>query len=485
MRMDRPPSETPATPRLPQMSEPCATDDLDALQQVPEGAAVSAVAGALATEILAGDSTIADAVESVGRLLSSYSGVDLVVTVLTQLAPEDTSDWDRLTERAWLRAWSRPGTSCRAEPRPDSGVQALSLPWLSQLARRDAIVLRDTGLMPPEAAQDVRELTACGLRAMVSRSILCEGILFGSVAISRETPGTWPDAYVADIRLLCAALGSRMSAARARGSLVDAIRRGDLARASQQQFFAAIGHELRTPIAAIVGTAELLGSDARELEETSSASSSGPELPNHDATAALTKFASGVAQDADVVLSAAEQLLAIVDDLLDTGQELGGGTESQWVEVADAVRDVMHWLRAPALSSDVTVTTEVARPTLVLTTPSGLRQILTNLVGNAIAYNKPGGSVHVTTSATRDEFGQSRVRIRVRDTGPGLTPEQQGEVFKPFVRFAGPDIRGTGLGLSLSRSLAERDGGMLGVESTPGEGSVFWLDLPAPGDAGR
>jgi signal transduction histidine kinase len=276
-----------------------------------------------------------------------------------------------------------------------------------------------------------------------------------------------------------------MSAARARESLVDAIRRGDLARASQQEFFAAIGHELRTPIAAIVGTAELIGSDARELVETSSASSSGPELPNHDATAVLTKFASGAAQDADVVLSAAEQLLAVVDDLLDAGQELGGGTESQWVNVADAVGDVIHWLRAPALAADVTVTVDLASTTLVLTTPSGLRQILTNLVGNAIAYNKPGGSVHVTRSATRDEFGQSRVRIRVRDTGPGLTPEQQGEVFKPFVRFAGPDIRGTGLGLSLSRSLAERDGGMLGVESTPGEGSVFWLDLPAPGDAAR
>ncbi len=197
------------------------------------------------------------------------------------------------------------------------------------------------------------------------------------------------------------------------------------------------------------------------------------------------EFASSVAQDADVVLSAGEQLLAVVDDLLDAGQELGGGTESQWVDVADAVGDVIHWLRAPALATDVTVTVDLAPSTLVLTTPSGLRQILTNLVGNAIAYNKPGGSVHVTTSATRDEFGQSRVRIRVRDTGPGLTIEQQGEVFKPFVRFAGPDIRGTGLGLSLSRSLAERDGGMLGVESTPGEGSVFWLDLPAPGDAER
>lgn len=483
--MDRPPSVAPAAPRLPPMSEPRAADDLDALQQVPEGAPVSAVAGALATRILSGESTVNDAVESVGRLLSSYPGVDLVATVLTQLDPEDTTEWDRLGERAWLRTWSRPGTLCTALPRRGSGVEALSLPWISQLARRDAIVLRDTGLMPPEAEQDVRELAACGLRAMVTRSVLCDGLLFGSVGISRETPGTWPDEYVADIRLLGAALGSRMSAARARGALVDAIRRGDLARASQQEFFAAIGHELRTPIAAILGTAELLGSDARDLVEASSASSDGPESPDHDATGLFAKFASGVAQDADVVLSAGEQLLAIVDDLLDAGQELGGGTESQWVDVADAVGDVMHWLRAPALSSEVTVTTDVATATLVLTTPSGLRQILTNLVGNAIAYNKPGGKVHVTTSATRDEFGQSRVRIRVRDTGPGLTIEQQGEVFKPFVRFAGPEIRGTGLGLSLSRSLAERDGGMLGVESTPGEGSVFWLDLPAPGDPGR
>jgi signal transduction histidine kinase len=320
---------------------------------------------------------------------------------------------------------------------------------------------------------------------MVTRSVLCNGLLFGSVAISRETPGTWPDEYVADIRLLSAALGSRMSAARARGSLVDAIRRGDQARASQQQFFAAIGHELRTPIAAIVGTAELLAHDARELVQTSSLSSDGPGSPPDQTSHAVAKFASSVAQDADVVLSAGEQLLAIVDDLLDTGQELAGGTESQWVDVGDAVRDVLHWLRAPALSSEVTVTTEVTRSTLVLTTPSGLRQILTNLIGNAIAYNSAGGNVHITTSATRDEFGQSRVRIRVRDTGPGLTPEQQGEVFKPFVRFAGPDRPGTGLGLSLSRSLAERDGGMLGVESTPGEGSVFWLDLPAPGDPGR
>jgi signal transduction histidine kinase len=475
--MDLIPGQNPATHRLRPMSEPPAADDLDGLQQVSEAAAVSARAGALATELLSGDGTITDAVEQVGQLLSSYPGVDGIAASMTQLEPEDTSSWVRLGERAWLREWVRPGTSCSIAPRQDAGPeQAFSLPWISQFARRDALAILDISLLPTAAEQDTRELGSFGVRALVTRSILCDGILFGSLALARETPGAWPDEYVADLRLLSAALGSRMSAARARGSLVDALRRGDLARASQQDFFAAIGHELRTPIAAIVGTAELLGDDARGLAETTRASSDGQEVP----AAVVAKFASGVARDADVVLGAGEQLLAIVDDLLDTGQELGGGAQSQWVDVADAVGDVEHWLRTPALTAGVTVTPDVAPLTLVLTTPSGLRQILTNLVGNAIAYNRPGGNVHVDTARTRDEFGQTRVRIRVRDTGPGLTPDQQVEVFKPFVRFAGPDQPGTGLGLSLSRSLAERDGGMLGVESTPGEGSVFWVDLPAP-----
>ncbi len=134
------------------MSEPPAADDLDGLQQVSEAASVSARAGALATEILSGEGTIADAVEQVGLLLSSYPGIDGVAASLTQLEPEDTSSWVRLGERAWLREWIRPGSSCSVAPRRDAGPdQALSLPWISQLARRDVIVLRDTGLMPPEA----------------------------------------------------------------------------------------------------------------------------------------------------------------------------------------------------------------------------------------------------------------------------------------------------------------------------------------------
>lgn len=458
------------------MSESPASASAPAVQPV-ELVEPSVAATALATEILSLESSVTDAIARVARLLAAAPNVDLVAATMIQLEPDRDAGWVRLGERAWLREWRRPEATCSVGPRQDAGPdQALSMPWLSQFARRPefpVVAVHDAGRLPPEADQDRRELAWCGVRALVSSAVLSDGTMFGSVAVARETPGVWSNQFVTDVHLLSGILGARMAIVRARTSLADAIRRGDQARASQQQFFATIGHELRTPLAAIVGTAELLGSDAREIVE------------DQPADSPATGFATGVATDADVVLNAGEHLLAIVEDLLSSGQELGGGVESALVDLTDAVDDVIHWVRVPALTAGVTVTSQVEPGNLVLTTPAGLRQILTNLVGNAIAYNHRGGTVAVTSESTQDEFGERRLRISVRDTGQGLTPQQQRDVFKPFVRFAGVEVRGTGLGLSLSRSLAERDGGMMGVESTPGVGSVFWVDLPATADPGH
>ncbi len=456
------------------------------LRQVTESPAVaphpmpaSPPAAGLAIAVLAGEGSVTAAVERVGRLLISYPGVDLIGVSLTQIVPDQGASWVPLGERAWLREWSRPGVTASIAPGENpTPEQALSMPWVSALARRQVVVVPDSDALPPEAQQDRRELVACGIRALVTSAMIADGVMYGSLAMTRETPGEWPEGFVADVSLLSAALASRMSKAKAQDALADALRRGDQARSSQQEFFSAIGHELRTPIAAIVGTAELLVDDAQEActpvaDETSPAAT------------AFAAFTTGVAGDAGVILSAGEQLLSVVEGLLSTAQDLGGGVESQLVDVADAVRDVTHWLSTPARAAGVTVHSAVPADTAVLTTPSGLRQILTNLVGNAITHNHRSGNVHVTTTRTRDEFGQERVRIAVRDDGPGLTAEQLRDVFRPFVRFAGPEVRGTGLGLSLSRSLAERDGGMMGVESTPGAGSVFWVDLPASAGPGH
>ncbi|GAB3772835.1 signal transduction histidine kinase [Nocardioides ginsengisegetis] len=429
---------------------------------------------AAVTRILTGGLSLTEAFTvTVDALASVNPTASRLSVVSTTLRPDQEQGWIRLGDRAWLMERVAEGVIPTAHVGADAGAgRALSLPWFSQQVREHGVVgITDTGLLDGEAEGDRTEIEAGGSYAAVGSSMLCDGTSYGSIGVARAEPGPWPAETLAAVQVLTAALASRMAAERARVSLADAIARGDQARESQQHFFAALGHELRTPISAIIGTAELLADEAADLVEQSD-----QEGPDRDTVAG---FATGVVKDSGVVLSAAEQLLAVIDSLLETGQELGGGTPRQAVSVAEAVSDVVHWLRAPALTAGVTVSFSPDITECVLTTPSGLRQVLANLVGNAIAYNHPGGRVSVVTSASSDDQGIAHVRITVHDTGPGLSPEQQADVFKPFVRFADPEVRGTGLGLALSRSIVERDGGLMGVESTPGEGAAFWVDLPA------
>ncbi|WP_300462508.1 HAMP domain-containing sensor histidine kinase [uncultured Nocardioides sp.] len=264
---------------------------------------------------------------------------------------------------------------------------------------------------------------------------------------------------VARCRELGGALAAGLAAQHSRTLLTDALAVGDQARHVQQQFFATVGHELRTPLSTIIGYAELLADQAER------------QPPG--------EFAAEVGRDAGHVLTASEHLLDVVEDLLGTGRLLGAEDSRLSVDVAGAVADVVHWHRVPAEKHGVTVVNGVPAGLSVLARPAGLRQVLTNLVGNAIVHNRHGGTVEVGAQPLVGEGGQPRVRVTVRDTGRGLSAVQLRSAFEPFVRFAGPSVKGTGLGLPLARTVAERDGGELGADSTPGEGSVFWVDLPA------
>lgn len=433
-----------------------------ALQDISDAGQASGRAAALAEVILAGDIGIDDAIGRVAQHLLSRSRVEVVVSVLTSLAPDDTGGWTRLGGRAWIREWTRPGSTRSMVPAPDAGAEgALTMPWLSRRARDIGVVaITDRDLLPPEAGQDRAELARIDVVSFVASSYLSRGEMFGSLSAASLESGAWPDELLQDFRLLNTTISARLTLEHSRRALADAIDAGTEAQLAYQQFFAAVGHELRTPLATVVGYSEVL------LDEAAHA-------PPED-------VAAGLLRDGPAILRACEQLVVVVDSLLGAGRTLSGGDHRQDVVLADALGDVVHWHRTPAQIANVKMHVHIDPAETVWAHASAVRQVLTNLLGNAIAHHHAeGGNIHLTTERLLGESHRPMVRIVVRDDGPGLTPDQLQHAFEPFVRFAGPRTKGSGLGLSISRTIAERDGGAVRGESRPGEGSSFWLELPA------
>lgn len=220
-----------------------------------------------------------------------------------------------------------------------------------------------------------------------------------------------------------------------------------------------VSHELRTPLNAILGFAQLLQLDA-------GAGRLGPE--------ALQRYVPHI-------LTSGRHLLGLVDDILDLSAVQTGQLRMD-IEPIDAralFEDVLGMFASTAAESGVEVHGPPPGPALPALAGDRRRclQIVSNLVSNAIKFNRRGGWVRLAAAADAD----GHVSLRVQDNGPGLTAEQQARLFQPFER-AGAErgtVAGTGLGLALSRQLAEAMGGSVAVSSQPNEGSVFTLRLPA------
>lgn len=230
------------------------------------------------------------------------------------------------------------------------------------------------------------------------------------------------------------------------------------ANQAKSDFLGQMSHELRTPLNAILGFAQLL---ELEVERESDREST------------------------EQILGAGRHLLSLIDDVLDFAKlEAGKLTVAiETVHVEHVLAPVVDLLRSMAEQHRVTLGTVEECDLYVTADAQRLKQVILNLISNAIKYNRAGGSVEVRCTA---EPG-GRVQIRVTDTGPGLTPDQVGNLFIPFERLGAErtEVEGTGLGLALSQTLTRAMGGELRVESTPGEGSTFCVDLtqaarPAP-----
>ncbi len=225
---------------------------------------------------------------------------------------------------------------------------------------------------------------------------------------------------------------------------------------AKSMFLASMSHELRTPLNAIIGFAELL---------------SEPSVAVSDERRQ---------QFAGHILGAGRHLLEMINDVLDLSKIEAGKIDFSPVEfdLPTAVHELQETLRPMAQSRQHRLREDLDPDVgQVLLDPLRLRQILYNYLSNAIKFTPPGGEVVVRTRAR----GPWAFLLEVQDSGPGLSDAEQATLFQDFrqlPRRPGQDRTGTGLGLALTRRLAQAQGGSAGVFSAPGEGSRFYVVLP-------
>jgi PAS domain S-box-containing protein len=232
----------------------------------------------------------------------------------------------------------------------------------------------------------------------------------------------------------------------------------DEANKAKSAFLANMSHEIRTPLGAILGFSELL------------------KDPEHSG---LTPE-----QCIEAIQRNGELLARLIDDILDLSKVEAGKLETEKVQVSlmDLIRESLIGLQLKADEKGLKLGLNLVEPLpkVVLTDPLRLRQILLNIIGNALKFTAQG-QVEVQVECENMDCDRARLSILVHDTGEGMTPEQAAKLFTPFTQSDTSMTRrygGTGLGLALSRQLARAMGGDLRLVATaPGEGSVFRIEI--------
>jgi signal transduction histidine kinase/ActR/RegA family two-component response regulator len=291
---------------------------------------------------------------------------------------------------------------------------------------------------------------------------LGEGVKSAVVDYSRPLAVSGPT----EVRALAHEINTLTATVNAHEAVRHAKEEAERANEAKSRFLSHMSHELRTPLAAIMGFAELLHRDERDEKRRS-----------------WSGF----------VLDGGRHLLAIVNELLEVSRIEAGKMmlATEPVDAQRAVDDVLDLVAPLGTERGVKLERKPGKPIehAVLADPMRLKQVLLNLVANAIKYNSEGGSVTIAL----DETADAMVSISVTDTGDGIAAEKIEQLFTPFERLGAEQgtVAGSGLGLVVTKGLVEAMGGRIAVASTLGSGTTFTIELPltdakrtVPGESG-
>lgn len=349
-----------------------------------------------------------------------------------------------------------------------SSMGAVQLGELSPLAGTgpgEAVLSGRPLLISDLPSSELREgprLAKVGLKTCLIAPMVAGETILGTVNVASTSVGTYSHQREQDLLLhLASYIGITLLNIRRNSELQRAKEAAELARASAEaanreksNFLARMSHELRTPLNGILGYAQIIG-QAKNLP------------PTHR---------TGI----DVIRRSGEHLLSLINDILDIAKIENRKLE---LHIADfSLTELLHGVaeifRVRAGLKDITFTYKPlnALPAAVSGDEQRLRQVLLNLLGNAIKFTKEG-RVTFTVEATAETY-----RFRIEDTGVGIAKDDLDRIFEPFRQVGVPENMsdGTGLGLAISRELVEIMGGKLHVQSKLGQGSVFWFDIRLP-----
>lgn len=327
--------------------------------------------------------------------------------------------------------------------------------WIATLRAGDEVSIEEVRKLPLSWKAEQEILEQQGIQSVLAVPMMLQGSLCGFVGFDSVRSKTqWAPEYVRMLRVLAASIGGVINRARQHAALTEAMVQAESANRAKSAFLASMSHEIRTPLHAIIGMTEL--------------------LRQHELTAEQTAYS-------DIVLRNSEGLLYILNDILDFSKIEAGHVDLQRMDfdVLVTIESVGELLAHKSSEKNIELswTIDPTVPTRAIGDAGRLRQILVNLIGNAVKFTKEG-SVRIHVSLDEEDDNGATVRFAVTDTGMGIKREHMRSLFDRFEQGMSSYARtvgGTGLGLAISKRLVEKMGGEIGVESEQGLGSTFWF----------